>query len=65
MDCFDRPVKTSCGFVNMSRKARNRMVNFFFQSILQVFPRADLNSYLARSAGACWPYRKGGFSTTD
>jgi len=21
MDCFDRPVKTSCGFVNMARKA--------------------------------------------
>ena len=41
MDCFDRPVKTSCSFVNMARKA------------------------LARSAGDCWPYRKGMFFTTD
>ena len=66
MDCFDRPVKTSCGFVNMARKAEISQWKLFFQSKLCLSRfRADLNSSLARSAGGCWPNRRGGFSTTD
>jgi len=33
MDCFDRPVKTSCGFVNMARKAEITLRKFFFFSL--------------------------------
>ena len=38
IQCFDRPGKTSCGFLNMAKKAENaRWEKFFFQSKLHVF----------------------------
>jgi len=30
MDCFDRPVKTSCGFVHMARKTEITRWKLFF-----------------------------------
>jgi len=33
MDCFDRPVKISCGFVNMARKAEIARWKLFFISL--------------------------------
>jgi len=39
--------------------------NCFFQSKLQVFPDSERICSLARSAGECWPYRKGVFSTPE
>jgi len=41
MDCFDRPVKTSYGFVNMARKAEIARWKLFFKSKLQVFPDSE------------------------
>ena len=29
IQCFDRPVKTSCGYVNMAKKAENAHWKFF------------------------------------
>jgi len=40
IQCFDIPVKTSCGYVNMAKKAENARWNFF-QSKLQVFPHLE------------------------
>jgi len=58
MDCFDRPVKTSCCFVNMARKAEIAWWKLFFQSKLQVFPDSK-RIWTAQSAGECCPYREG------
>jgi len=33
MDCFDRPVKTSCGFVKNGQKGGNRTVKIVFFSL--------------------------------
>jgi len=40
-DCFDKPVKTSCGFVNIARNAEIAQRKVFFQPKLQVFPHSD------------------------
>jgi len=38
IQCFDRPVKTSCGDVNMAKKAENAQANFFIILNYKTFP---------------------------
>ena len=58
---LSKHVRTSCDFVNMARNSEIARRKLFFSVLttsLSQF-RADLNSSLVRSAGECWPYRKG------
>jgi len=61
---LSKHVKTTCGFVNIARKAEIARWKVFFSAYTtSVSPfRSDLNSSLARSAGEWWPFRKGVFS---
>jgi len=38
IQCFDKLVKTSCGYENINGKPDNPHLNFFFNSKLQDFP---------------------------
>jgi len=41
MDCLEKPVKTTCGFVNIARKAKITRRKVFFQPKLEVFPHSE------------------------
>jgi len=53
---MSKHVKTTCGFVNIARKAEIARRKVFFQPKLLVFSYSERICSLARSAGEWWPF---------